>query len=109
MTPATATIAAGASQPFSATVTGNANHHVVWSVDGIAGGNLTVGIIDATGFYNAPSSSGTHIITATSIPVPTASGSATVTVFGVVLTGDILTLDDGTPVATDDGDPIQVD
>jgi hypothetical protein len=93
--PATASLAAGATQQFTATVMNNANHSVVWSVDGIIGGNLTVGTIDSTGFYNAPNAAGSHTITATSVADPTASGSAAVLIFGSIVTDDYLTEDSG--------------
>ncbi|HEX5235124.1 MAG TPA: Ig-like domain-containing protein, partial [Silvibacterium sp.] len=82
VTPASASIPAGAQQQFTAVVENNANQSVTWSVDGIAGGNTTVGLIDATGLYSAPVSSGNHTITATSVAVPTASGSAPIAVTG---------------------------
>ena len=37
-----------------------------WSVDGVAGGNSTVGTISSSGLYTPPSSAGTHTVTATS-------------------------------------------
>lgn len=82
VTPATRSMAAGTSQQFTATVINNANHSVNWSVDGIAGGNVTVGTVDATGLYVAPGIAGSHTVTATSVADPTASGSAAVTVTG---------------------------
>lgn len=72
----------GTSQTFTASITGNTNATVNWSVNGVAGGNATVGIIDASGKYTAPSSmppKSTVTITATSQADPTASGSAQVT------------------------------
>jgi uncharacterized protein (DUF1800 family) len=54
--PPSATLRAGDSTQFSATVTGNMNQTVTWSVNGVSAGNATVGTIDATGKYNAPSS-----------------------------------------------------
>lgn len=80
--PISASIPAGSQQQFTATVTGNANPSVTWSVDGVAGGNATAGTVDATGLYSAPGVSGSHTITATSIAAPGASGSATVSVTG---------------------------
>ncbi len=41
---------------FSATVTGNMNQAVAWSVNGVASGNATVGTIDSKGMYHAPAS-----------------------------------------------------
>ena len=50
---------------------------VVWSVDGIIGGNTTVGTISATGLYTPPATPGNHTVTATS---GAASASATISV-----------------------------
>ena len=55
VTPPSATIRSGDSTQFAASVTGNTNQSVTWSVNGVPGGNATVGIIDATGKYKAPS------------------------------------------------------
>jgi hypothetical protein len=106
VTPPSATVNAGNFLGFAATVTGNANPNVTWKVDGIAGGNLTVGTISSAGFYAAPNASGTHTITATSVGDPTASANATVTVYGDVLTGTVLTDDSGDVIYTDSGDTI---
>jgi uncharacterized protein (DUF1800 family) len=54
--PPSATLRAGESTQFSATVTANSNQAVTWSVNGVPSGNATVGTIDATGKYIAPSS-----------------------------------------------------
>ena len=50
---------------------------VTWRVDGIAGGNATVGTISTSGLYTPSATAGTHSITATS---GTSSGSATIAV-----------------------------
>ena len=62
---ATAIISAG-TLAFTANVTGSSSA-TSWSVDGIAGGNSTVGTISSTGGYQAPSTSvpTMHTITAT--------------------------------------------
>jgi hypothetical protein len=44
----------GNTQQFTATVTGTSNTAVSWSVNGISGGNSTVGTISSTGLYTAP-------------------------------------------------------
>lgn len=84
VSPPSASIPSGALQQFTADVQNNTNQAVTWSVDGIPGGNVTVGTIDASGNYGAPSISGTHTVTATSVADPSASGSATVNVYGSV-------------------------
>jgi hypothetical protein len=61
-----------------ATVINTTNHAVVWAVDGITGGNATVGTISAAGLYHPPGARGTHKITAKSVAQPTVVGSATV-------------------------------
>src|SRR5579871_4237063 len=74
------TLAAGATQQFTAFVNGTNNTAVTWSVDNVNGGNPTVGAITSAGLYTAPNSAGTHIVTATSVADTTKSASATVTV-----------------------------
>lgn len=54
VSPATANVGLGLTQQFTATVTGSTTTTVTWSVNGIAGGDATVGTIDATGLYTAP-------------------------------------------------------
>ncbi|HLW86733.1 MAG TPA: hypothetical protein VKR60_16060 [Candidatus Sulfotelmatobacter sp.] len=68
-------------EQFTPTVTGNTtNLNVTWSVDGVAGGNSTVGTIDSSGLYTPPATGGTHKITATSVANTADSGSASVAV-----------------------------
>jgi hypothetical protein len=85
VTPASTSVPQAGQVAFSASVSGNSNQAVTWSVDGIAGGNATVGTIDSTGIYAAPAWAGTHMVTATSVAAPNASGSATVIVIGTAL------------------------
>ena len=80
--PTTATVRTGNQQPFTATVTGALNLSVTWTVNGIAGGNSTIGTIAGNGAYTAPlvlPTPNTVTVTATSVEDPTKSGSATVT------------------------------
>jgi len=65
---------------FVATVTGNATKTVTWSVDGIVGGNATVGTITADGVYTPPVTAGTHTIAAASTAVPAFYSTASVLV-----------------------------
>jgi hypothetical protein len=67
-------------QQFAPTVTGSTNMNVTWDVDGVVGGNSTLGTIDGTGLYTPPTTGGTHTITATSVASPADSGSASVAV-----------------------------
>jgi len=80
---ASATVAIGASQAFTATVSGTTNTAVAWTVDAIAGGNATVGTVTGTGAtvtYTAPATAGTHTLKATSSADSTKTASATITV-----------------------------
>lgn len=72
VSPATAALQTGATQQFTATVTGLSSTSVTWSA--------SAGSITASGLYTAPSTAGTYTITATSTADTTKSGSATVTV-----------------------------
>lgn len=81
--PTTQNVLLGATQQFTATVSGSTNTAVTWSVNGITGGNTTVGTINASGLYTAPAilpSPAAVSIRATSVANGTSSASATVTV-----------------------------
>jgi hypothetical protein len=83
VSPSTAIVATSTTQQFTATVTGISNMAVNWSVNGVAGGNSTVGTISATGLYKAPSSipnPATVTVTAADQASPSLTGSASVTV-----------------------------
>jgi hypothetical protein len=95
------------SQQFSATVNGSASTAVTWAVNGVAGGNLTVGQIDSTGLYVAPntqpSSSGV-IVTVASQADSTQTASAAVTILPDAAPPSITTVSPGadqTAVALD--------
>lgn len=81
--PSSATVVINALQQFTATVTGTSNTNVSWSVNGIVGGNSTVGTISTTGLFQSPAnvpSSSTVTIAATSQADNTVSGSAQATI-----------------------------
>jgi hypothetical protein len=83
ISPTAATVAVGAQQTFTASVTGNTNTTVNWTVNGIAGGNASVGTITSAGVYTAPASLPTPnpvTVKATSAADSTQFASATVTV-----------------------------
>ncbi len=85
--PTTISLALGAVQPFTATLTGTTNPGLTWSVNGVIGGSTTVGTITADGVYVAPAAmpaSPTVTIQATSVASPTAFARATVTVLAPV-------------------------
>ena len=69
-------------QQFTATITGATDTAVTWAVNGVAGGNSTVGTISAAGLYTAPQvppTPNTVTITATSVAYTSISASITVT------------------------------
>jgi hypothetical protein len=83
--PTSAMLAVSTTQQFTATVTDTTNTSVTWSVDGINGGNTTVGVVSAGGLYTAPASAGAHTVTATSVADTTKSASAVVTVMSLTV------------------------
>lgn len=80
VSPSSAQVQRGGTQQFTATVQNASDPTVTWSVDGVAGGNSTIGTISSTGLYAAPSTAGQHTVRATSVMDQTKSGSATVAV-----------------------------
>jgi hypothetical protein len=82
VSPSSASVRTGRTQPFTATVAGAPNT-VTWSVNGTTGGDGVVGVIDANGQYYAPTvvpNPATVTVRAASTSSPTATGSASVTV-----------------------------
>ncbi|MEO5894134.1 MAG: hypothetical protein ABIS06_00355 [Vicinamibacterales bacterium] len=80
--PTSATVRTGRIKNFTATVTGDANS-VTWSVNGINGGDTTVGTIDVNGAYIAPAAEpnpATVTVRATSTQSPAATSTAPVTI-----------------------------
>lgn len=86
LTPAAANVRLGDGVTFTATVTNNTTTTVTWAVNGVTGGNSTVGTISTSGRYTPPSTIPTTgiTITATSTAVPTASATAGVTVWNPI-------------------------
>jgi len=82
VTPPTATINAGDTQQFTATVTGSSNTAVTWEVNGLAGGDPNNGgTITSSGLYTAPATGATAAtVKAVSGADGTTSGSAAVTI-----------------------------
>jgi hypothetical protein len=82
VSPTAANVRAGSSVQFTATVTGNSNTSVNWSVNGSAGGSAVLGTISSSGNYTAPPSlpsPNTVTVTATSVASSSATASSTVT------------------------------
>lgn len=87
-------IAVGATTQFAATVKGSSNTSVAWSVDGVAGGDSTVGTITASGLYTAPSQPGAHTVMAASVAETSSTAKASVTVVnGTAISPSSATLD----------------
>jgi Abnormal spindle-like microcephaly-assoc'd, ASPM-SPD-2-Hydin len=73
VSPATATVASGATLSLTPVVSGTTtNHAVTW--------HASTGSISAAGVYTAPISAGTSVVTATSVADPTKVGMSTITV-----------------------------
>ena len=82
--PSSASIVISGTQQFSATVTGSSNQSVTWSVDGITGGNSSVGTISAGGLYVGPPMIGYHAITATAQANSASLGNASLTIGSLI-------------------------
>jgi serine protease len=83
ITPVIANVAVGTTQTFTAAVANSATTAVTWSVNGVAGGNSTVGTISTSGVYTAPAaipSPGTVTVSAASTVDPTKLAAASTTV-----------------------------
>jgi hypothetical protein len=85
MYPENAVVQTGKQQQFSAQVCGSANGGVQWLVEGVAGGNATVGTITSGGLYTAPGSEGTFRVQAAAAADPTKRASAPTTVFARIV------------------------
>ena len=81
--PSTAQVPVNGVLQFAATVANASNTAVTWSVNGMTGGNTTVGTISAAGLYTAPTTVPSPVIvtvTATSEADSSVSASASVTI-----------------------------
>ena len=83
VSPGSATLQVGTgSQAFTATVTNASNTTVTWTVNGVTGGDATVGTISTGGVYTAPATAPaqpTVTVAAVSVADPTKSATAAVT------------------------------
>jgi hypothetical protein len=83
ISPTSASVRVRQSRQFTATIGGTANTSVTWKVNGIVGGNGTVGTISQSGSYKAPNSvpsPAVVTVSATSVADPTKTASASVTI-----------------------------
>lgn len=82
VTPTTASLGVGGSQPFLATEDGVEATNVIWAVNGIVGGDPSVGIVSAQGLYVTPAtivSVRAVTVTATNKDDVTSAATSTVT------------------------------
>jgi hypothetical protein len=88
ISPKTANVTTGTSLPFAVSITGLSDRTVIWSVNGITGGDATHGTIDPAGVYTAPAAvptPDTVTVTATCKANLSLSASATVKIVPLAL------------------------
>jgi len=93
VSPATMNVQQGSTQQFTATVINSNNPAVNWLVNGIIGGNASVGTVNSTGLYTAPlvtPNPPTAAVTAVSQANTNVSGSAIVTITAVLFNNSSL-------------------
>ena len=84
VTPASASVTINTTKQFSATVNNSSDQSVTWRVNGVVGGNASVGTITSAGLYTAPGAPINVSVQAVSVADPSAVGTAAVTVKGPV-------------------------
>ena len=87
ISPTSASVIAGATQQFTATVTGTSNPTVTWQVNGTAGGSASAGFISTNGLYTAPATvpnPATVTVSVVSQADTSKSASASVTITAVI-------------------------
>jgi len=75
LSPRTASVNFTRGQQFQAAINGIPSSDVTWAVDGIVGGNSTIGIISTSGLYTPPTAAAEHLVSATSNADPSQSAS----------------------------------
>jgi hypothetical protein len=78
--PVQASVTPGQSAQFQAFISGVSSTNITWAVDGITGGNSSIGTISTAGLYTGPTTAGSHSVTATSTANTTQSASVPVVV-----------------------------
>jgi hypothetical protein len=84
--PQEASVVAGTTLQLHATVSGNPNTAVQWSVNGVVGGNAAVGTISPAGLYAAPPDACVATVMAKSVAKPGKVATARVTVTALTVT-----------------------
>jgi hypothetical protein len=82
VSPSSVNLRVGATQPFTALVTGASNNGVRWEINGVAGGTAATGTINSSGLYTAPANlpaPNNITIRAVSAADSSVAGSSTVT------------------------------
>ena len=97
ISPTTAAIGLSGTVQFASTVTFSTNTAVTWQVNGVTGGNATVGTITTAGLYTAPASlpnpnSVTVTVVAQADPTQTVSATVTINPPSLVISPTGLTL-----------------
>lgn len=80
VSPRVASLTFTQTQQFAAKISGVASTDVTWSVDGVLGGNNSVGTISTSGLYTPPGIAGSHQVRAISAADTTQSASVPVIV-----------------------------
>lgn len=83
LSPASSVVAPSGTQQITSTIDGLGNTSVTWSVDGVAGGNSSTGMISSSGSYTAPAGVGPHTISASPVADTSATATTGVTVVNV--------------------------
>ena len=99
ISPTTASLTVGSgTQSFAATVTNAADTSVTWQVEGVTGGNATVGTISGSGLYTAPASlpgAATVTVAAVSVANPSRNATAVVALSAPIVTPPSVTPSSG--------------
>jgi hypothetical protein len=93
VSPATANVQEGSQQQFTSTVSNTNDNAVTWQVNGVTGGNTSVGTISATGLYTAPPvipNPASVTISAFITDMSTVAGSSIVTITAVTFSNSSL-------------------
>lgn len=83
ISPTSATVRLRKTRQFTASVQNTSNSSVIWKVNGVTGGNSTVGTVSSSGLYRAPASVPTPsvvTVSATSVADQTRTANASVTI-----------------------------
>ncbi|MGH9789985.1 MAG: hypothetical protein ACRD5W_02135, partial [Candidatus Acidiferrales bacterium] len=107
LAPTSATLATNEFVQFTATASGGVPTTVNWSVNDVAGGNATVGTIDAAGLYTAPAAVPTPAVVTIKVQAaadPTKTVTATASIFSGT---QMLTLDSVWPTVVAQGSVFQ--